>query len=448
MATAFINVTILDGTKDMTPQENMFVSVNDEGTIESVSPMSSFSASDCSKTIDLEGKYLMPGLINMHVHLCGDGRPRSSDNAEKTVRLALSNPIGRSVLKSILKKSLQNQLASGVTTVRSVGDPGFSDIAVRDQINSGKFEGPRLIASGCGITVPNGHARLFAKTATNEEDARALVREHYEKGADQIKLFITGGVFDAEVEGEPGVLRMSQEIASAICDEARKLGLKTSAHIESAEGVEVGLKAGVDTIEHGAPLTEELIDLFKKNGAGVKSSLTCTISPALPFADFPPELTHSTHIQQVNGRVVYEGVVTAARQSLKEDIPVGLGTDSACPFVTHYDMWREVVYFQRHTGVSNAFALYTATLKNAELLSVADKTGSVEVGKSADFLIVDKNPLDDLMALRDANMVVMKGKVVKDAKVKHLPELDRELDKLFDSLDKDSFVSEWGNYQR
>ena len=108
-------------------------------------------------------------------------------------------------------------------------------------------------------------------------------------------------------------------------------------------------------------------------------------------------------------------------------------------------MWREVVYFQRHTGVSNAFALHTATLKNAELLSVADKTGSVEVGKSADFLIIDKNPLDDLMALRDANMVVMKGKVVKDAKVKHLPELDTELDKLFDSLDKDPFVSEWGN---
>ena len=283
---------------------------------------------------------------------------------------------------------------------------------------------------------------MFAKKATTPEEGRALVHEHFSNGADQIKLFITGGVFDAEVEGEPGVLRMPLDIAQAVCDEAHKLGLRTSAHIESTEGVEVGLKAGVDTIEHGAPLTDELLKLFKKNGLGNASSLTCTLSPALPFAVLSPEKTHSTHVQKVNGRVVYEGVATATRQALANGIPVGLGTDSACPFVTHYDMWREVVYFQRHTGVTPEFALHTATLKNAQLLGVADETGSIETGKSADFIVLDVNPLDDLCALRNVEQVYMAGKPVK-YKAKHLPKIDAELDGIMEGLDNDPFVSEW-----
>ena len=173
--------------------------------------------------------------------------------------------------------------------MRSVGDPGMPISKCAIKLNPGKFQGPRLIASGCGITVPEGHARLFAKKATTPEEGRALVHEHFSNGADRSKLFITGGVFDAEVEGEPGVLRMPLDIAQAVCDEAQKLGLRTSAHIESTEGVEVGLKAGVDTIEHGAPLTDELLKLFKKNGLGNASSLTCTLSPALPFAVLSPE---------------------------------------------------------------------------------------------------------------------------------------------------------------
>ena len=442
MTFALTNATLLDGTENMTAQEGMCVLV-DDGKISKIGKMADASLPDGCEVVDLQGKYLMPGLINMHVHLCGDGKPHSSDGAEKLVKLALSLAVGRAYLRATLKKSLQTQLASGVTTVRSVGDPGYADIAVRDIISSGKCEGPRLIASGCGISVPGGHARLFAKMATSEVEARAFVREHAEKGADQIKLFITGGVFDAEVEGEPGVLRMSQEIATAICDEASKLGLLTSAHVESPEGVEVALKAGVDTIEHGSVLSSELVELFKENGLHNSSSLTCTISPALPFACFDPEITHSTHIQKVNGRIVYEGVVEAARTALKTDIPVGLGTDSACPFVTHYDMWREVVYFQKHTGVSNAFALYTATLKNAELLRVADETGSVEVGKSADLIVTEKNPLEDLMALGNVEKVFMKGNLVKTCKVNHLPELDKELDTIWDDIEKDPFVSEW-----
>ena len=168
-------------------------------------------------------------------------------------------------------------------------------------------------------------------------------------------------------------LKYVSEVAQAACDEARKLGLRTAAHIESAEGVRVGLEAGVDTIEHGAPLDDELIALFKRNGAGRASSLTCTVSPALPFVELDPAKTHSTEVQKVNGRIVFEGIVQAAKQALAAGIPVGLGTDSSCPYITQYDMWREVVYFERIVGASRQMALHTATLGNARILGWATR---------------------------------------------------------------------------
>ena len=177
--------------------------------------------------------------------------------------------------------------------------------------------------------------------------------------------------------------------------------MPAAAHIESAEGVRVGLEAGVDTIEHGAELDEGLIALFKENGVGRASSLTCTVSPALPFVELPPEKTKSTEVQKANGRIVYEGIVRAAQQALAAGIPVGLGTDSSCPYITHYDMWREVVYFERLVGASRQMALHTATLGNARILGLGEETGSVEEGKAADLIVTKANPLENLEALRD-----------------------------------------------
>ena len=125
-----------------------------------------------------------------------------------------------------------------------MGDPGFADVWVRDAINAGKYQGPRLVTSGVGVTVPGGHgAGLFAHIAETPDQAREIVRDCFAHKCDLVKLFITGGVFDAEKEGEPGVLRMSPEIAAAAVDEAHKLGMHTAAHIESTEGVRVGLEA-------------------------------------------------------------------------------------------------------------------------------------------------------------------------------------------------------------
>lgn len=429
MAYVFTHATVLDGTADMEPRPNATVVVNDEGRIAAIGAAEEIVPPANAQEIDLKGAYLVPGLVNLHVHLCGSGKPTSAGAAGDLIDKVVGNPIGMWYLRRIIKKHAQQQLASGVTTVRSVGDPGFADVDVRDAINAGKYQGPRLLTSGVGVTVPEGHgAGLFAHIAKTPEQAREIVRDCFARKCDLVKLFITGGVFDAEKEGEPGVLRMSPEIAAAAVDEAHKLGIATAAHIESAEGVRVGLEAGVDTIEHGADLTPELIALFKENGAGRSSSLTCTVSPALPFVELDPEKTHSTEIQKVNGNIVYKGIVHAAQAALEAGIPVGLGTDSACPYVTHYDMWREVVYFERIVGAPRKLALHTATLGNARILGLGDETGSIEVGKAADLIVLDENPLENLEALRRVKMVMARGKLVSGLSVKHLPELDRELD--------------------
>ena len=430
--TLFVNATILDGTKDMQPQRNMAVAV-ENGKISRIEPAAIAQVPQGGRTIDLGGAYLMPGLVNMHVHFCGSGKPVSSGDAGALMK-KLDNPIGRAILHRIIRGSAQNQLASGVTTVRGAGDPLYGDIAVRNAIEAGKCVGPRIVAPGTGVTVPGGHgAGLFAQVAQAPEQAADMVRDIYAHGADVIKLFVTGGVFDAEKPGEPGVLRMSPEIASAACAVAHELGMPVMAHVESTEGVQVALAAGVDTIEHGAPMTPEILDLYQNGTAqlsGRPASVTCTISPALPFVMLDPEKTHSTEVQKTNGDIVCEGIIKSAREALDAGIPVGLGTDSSCPYVTQYDMWREVAYFAKYVGVSNAFALHTATQVNAQLLGLGDTAGVVAVGYDADLLAVAGNPLEDLAALRQPLHVMARGRLADRLKVKRYPELDAELDEI------------------
>ena len=145
-STLFINATVLDGSEHMEPQPDMAVTV-ERGVITWMGPSAVAQAPAGAEVIDLGGAYLMPGLINMHVHLCGSGKPVSAGDAGALMK-KLDNPVGRAIVRHILKGSAQQQLASGVTTVRGAGDPLFADLAVRDAIDAGKYQGPRLVAPG------------------------------------------------------------------------------------------------------------------------------------------------------------------------------------------------------------------------------------------------------------------------------------------------------------
>ena len=424
---ALVNGHVLDGSADVEPRDGLAVVVTD-GRFEVVAPEGELDLTGCER-VDLGGGYLMPGLVNMHVHLASAGKAPKPD-AKPVDYKGLMDKLGKyRLVKHMFYKMAQSyattELMSGVTTLRAVGGLFDIDGRVRDAVNAGKVAGPRIIAANTGVSVPGGHfAGSLATEATSPEEAARDVRRAVESGADIVKLMITGGVMDATAEGEPGALRMAPELVKAACDEAHRLGRVVAAHVESTEGVRVALENGVDTIEHGAKPTPEILQLFHERGA----ALICTLSPAIPYALFPLEVSHCGELGRRNGRIVFEGVKDCARACLAEGIPVGLGTDTGCPFITHYNMWREIRYFAHYCEVSNAFALHTATLGNARIAGIADEVGSIEPGKRADFIVSARNPLDDLENLRHLMMVTHDGAIVRDPTYKPLPGVDEALD--------------------
>lgn len=424
MKYAFINGIILDGSKDMKPISDMVILTEDEYILAVVENDISF---DGYEIIDLKGKYIMPGLINLHVHLPASGKPKKkASDPKKLVKLVKSNFLFKKFAQRLCENYALMELKSGVTTIRTVGGILDFDSMIRDRIHNNEILGPRILASNMAISVVDGHmAGSLAYEAKSVEDAKHYVQMIAKDKPDLIKLMITGGVLDAKVKGEPGELKMPSEYVKAACEEAHRLGFKVAAHVESSEGVYVALENGVDTIEHGAKVNPEIIQLFKRQNA----SHIVTLSPALPFALFDRSISNVSEIEQFNGKVVFEGIIDCAKACLENNIPVGLGTDTGCPYVTHYDMYRELVYFHKFCNVSNAFALYTATKRNAQIAGIDDITGSIEVGKCADMIITENNPLDNIEALRNISMVVVKGEILYDIKNKKMKEVEKELDK-------------------
>ena len=377
--------------------------------------------------IDLQGKYILPGLINMHVHLAGNGKPQKKqrDN-EALVKKIMSNGLTKAIAYNMVCGFAKDELYSGVTTIRTVGGLGDFDTRLRDDIAAGKKPGPRILAANEGISVPGGHmAGSVAIAADSVEEALQHLETSKTQKVDLVKLMITGGVLDAKEKGVPGELKMAPEMVKVVCDKAHTMGYMVAAHVESPEGVKAALKNGVDSIEHGAKADEEMISLFKEHNA----FLCTTLSPALPYALFDRFITNASEVEQFNGNVVFEGIIDCAKAAIANDIPVVLGNDVGCPWITQDDFWRELYYFHKYVGVSNAFALYTATCRGAEMAGIGDITGTLEPGKCADMIVVEKNPLEDLRVLRNVDMVIVQGKVIRAPKVKKKQIVETELDK-------------------
>ena len=424
MKTAFINGKILDGSLDMQIKEGLSVIVENE-KISDIVPAGKEPA-DAEK-FDLGGRYIMPGLINMHVHLAGNGKPQKKqrDN-EKLVKKIMSSGLTRAVAYKLVASFAKTELMSGVTTIRTVGGLGDFDTKLRDEINAGKKVGPRILAANQGISVPGGHMAGSVAVAAHSVNEALECLEHNEKEkVDLIKLMITGGVLDAKEKGVPGEVKMSAEMIKAVCDRAHENGYKVAAHVESPEGVRLALENGVDSIEHGAKPDDEILRLFAENN----SFLCTTLSPALPYALFDRSITNASEVEQYNGNVVFEGIIECSKAAVKNGIPVVLGNDVGCPWITQYDFWRELCYFVKYVGVSNSFALHTATLKSAEVSGIGNETGSIEKGKSADMIVTAENPLEDLRALRRVETVVSRGRIYKNPKVKINKTVEAELDK-------------------
>lgn len=433
MKIAYVNANIIDGvlTEDKKLPVREGTVIVENGKFSEIA----YSDTDLSacEIKDLHGAYLMPGLINAHVHLASPGSPDKSKKKEnskpvdykKLFQIGSKFPLIMAIYKKIQMKNATNELLSGVTTIRAVGGILDFDSQIRDKINAGKMIGPRILACNTAVSVPGGHfAGSLATEAETPEDAVNDVRKIIATNPDWIKLMITGGVMDATEDGV--LMKMSPEIVRAACDEAHENGYRVCAHVESSEGIRVALENGVDTIEHGAPLSEELIKLFKEKNA----AYICTFSPVIPSACFDESVDAGGIMNKKLSVMVAEGMKEGALKCIEENIPLGLGTDAGCPWTTHYNTWREICYFIQFLKVSPDMALYYATKANADILGIGDITGTIEKGKSADFIITEENPLENPKTLSSLRMVCSQGRVIENPRPKKNEIAETELDKV------------------
>lgn len=428
---ALINCNVIDGVS--TGIKNGMTILVRDGIIEDIGKTSDIKPAPDYKTVDVGGKYVMSGLINAHVHLLASGKPMKALAAGKTQDRVLKftkTKLGDALVNSMVKQHALSALNSGVTTMRCVGDISYSDVKLRDSIESGKTAGPRLIVSGPLICPTGGHGQAMGSIADSPWEVRKKARKNIFEQVDLIKICSTGGVLDAKKLGDAGRLEMTLEEITAACEEAHKAGMMVASHTQSKEGVRLALKGGVDTIEHGAPFDDEIIDLFLNNPKSLRgySCLVPTLIPAIAIGKLDGSLTNMKQVNIDNSEIIYKGMVEGMKLALAYGVKVGLGTDASCPYATHYNTWRELDCVVKFAGLTPEQAIHNATLANAEILGIDSVTGTLEKGKCSDIIVIEKNPLEDISALSKVTMVMAGKTFLEKPYFKPFPEVDAALE--------------------
>jgi imidazolonepropionase-like amidohydrolase len=422
-------INLVDGSNQLS---NIYIDQN--GKIEKIQA-GQLSAIGDYQVFDGGGNYLIPGLINLHAHLFSTGKPVNFNVSPRILNFVYSlakSTLGKKILRSTMTKHAQTELMTGVTTIRLVGEFFYQDVKLRDEILTGKVAGPTLLVSGFFLSVTDGHgAPYLALTSDSPWEGRKNVRKNIKQGVDWIKICVTGGVTDARRIGEAGALQLTLPEIEAICDETHKNGMMVAAHVESTEGLRIALQGGVDTIEHGAHMDEEIIELFKHNPRALRgySTLTPTFQAAVAGL-MDPQKTKIDPITYANSRAVYESMLAGCRQALIGGIKLGMGNDASMAYVTHYDFWRELHHLVKLTEASPLQALNIVTKNNAEILGIDEHYGTVEVGKMADLLLLKEDPTKDVRSVKEVAMVFKHGQQVNLKPINRYPGLDHLLDQL------------------
>lgn len=358
--------------------------------------------------IDLKDKTVLPGLIDMHVHIEGQLNPR------RYIEPFILNDADVAYNAAVMAK---NTIMAGFTTVRDLGGSGVN-VALKKAINAGKVKGPRLFTAEKAIGTTGGHAdptngrrqELMGDPGPKEgvvnsvADAKKAVRQRYKNGADVIKITATGGVLSVAKNGQNP--QFTLEEIKAITTTAKDYGMHVAAHAHGDDGMQRAIIGGVKTIEHGTLMSEETMELMKKHDtyyvptitAGKSVEEKAKIKGYFPEVIVPKALAIGPKIQDTFSKAYKKGV------------NIAFGTDAGV--FNHGENAREFGYMVEG-GMPAIEAIQSATVTNAALLQMSDKLGSIEKGKLADIIAVSDNPIKNIKTLESVQFVMKDGKIIK-----------------------------------
>ena len=360
------------------------------------------------KSIDLKNKTVTPGWMDMHVHMEVETNPNAY-----LERFTLNPPDLAFNAVGIAERTLM----AGFTTVRDLGGTGVN-VSLRNAINNGKVKGPRIFTAGKSIGTTGGHAdptNGYRKdlmgdpgpdvgVANSEEDGRKAVRQRYKDGSDLIKITATGGVLSLAKNGQNP--QFTEEEIKAVVETAKDYGFTVAAHAHGAEGMKRAIRAGVTSIEHGTLMDDETIELFKKFGTWYVPTITAGES----VADSAKKAGYYPEIVAAKAKVIGAQIKFTFAKAYKAGVKIAFGTDAGV--FKHGQNWREFGYMI-DAGMPALQAIKAATLNAAELLGMKDQLGSIEVGKLADIVAVDGDPLTDAKVFAKVIFVMKDGIVYK-----------------------------------
>jgi imidazolonepropionase-like amidohydrolase len=368
-----------------------------------VSPTSATPKQAGDVEIDLTKYTVMPGLIDVHTHLTD----RSAD-FDPYHEVSKSTPLEAIIGVENAKVTLE----AGFTTVRNVGAGGYTDVALRDEINAGNIPGPHMLVSGPLLGITGGHCDdnllpfEYHKVAEGVADGVAAVqqkvRQNIKYGADVIKICATGGVLSKG--DDPQASQYTQEELKAIVADAHRLGRKVAAHAHGAQGILWATEAGVDSIEHGSYINDEDIAEMKKRGT--------YLVPTAYLIDWNQQNGKLPPFYAQKMKDISAVVKENQKKAIAAGVKVALGTDAAV--YPHGLNAHEVDVYVNQYGMSPLAGIQTGTVNAADLIGWSDKVGTLEAGKWADAIAVEGDPLKDVRILQQVKWVMKSGKVYKD----------------------------------
>ena len=357
--------------------------------------------------VDLRRHFVLPGLMDMHVHLQGELGPKNDSDS-----LKMSPQLMQMRSQYFAMKTLQ----AGFTTVRDVGSSPQEMYALRDAINEGWVEGPRIIAAG-GVGITGGHADISGvqpelmelwtspNVCDGPYDCRRAARNAIKYGADLIKITSTGGVMTDRATGTGQQMEMDE--LREVVQSAARMGRKVAAHAHHEDGIVAALEAGVASIEHGSYTGPRAIRLFKETGAYLVPTLLAgkTVATYAVEADFMSDAIREKAIRVGND------MAGSFEKAYKAGVNVAYGTDSG---VSPHGTNAEEALLMVEAGMSEMDVLVSATINAADLIDMSDAIGTIESGKLADIIAVARSPLENIDALLDVDFVMKDGKIYKD----------------------------------